>query len=164
MKKKICIGFVCVVFAIVAGIGMESSAQASSAISMSVSGPINVSPGGTLTLKVNATNNLSANYNNSTGLWTENGVYWYSIQAVTLNPWTGQVVSGPNTLPAYQWVLSWYYDGQGSYHQASTLNPVTVSVILPTTAPRNQSLVEVLYAMDNNGNVIGTAYWGFVSK
>lgn len=162
--KKVCLGCVFAVFALVAALTIVAPARAGSgnAISMSLSGPITVNAGGSLSLKVNPANNLQPTTNSNLST-TQNTITWATIQTIVINAWTGQVVSGPTPTTVNQGVQSWYFDSSsGNRIAGNNLSPVSAnSMVLPKNQKVGQSLVALVYAMDDHSNVIGTAFWGF---
>jgi hypothetical protein len=164
VMKKVCLGCVFAVLVLVAALTIVAPARAGSgnAISMSLSGPITVNSGASFGLAVNPTNNLQpiTNSNLST---TQNTLIWAKVQTIIINPWTGQVISGPIQTNVNQAVQSWYFDSSsGTRIPGNNLTSFsTTSMVLPKTQKAAQSLVALVYAMDDHSKVIGTAYWGF---
>ncbi|MDR3557064.1 MAG: hypothetical protein P4L55_20095 [Syntrophobacteraceae bacterium] len=165
--KKVCLGCVFAIFALVTALTIVPAARAGSGnpISMNLSGPITAHPSASISLTINPTNNLQPTFN-SDGSTKQNSITWGTVQSIIINPWTGQVVSGPNTTTVIskdQVVKSWFFNSSGSPTGATILIPFQISMGLPKIKA-GQSLVVMVYAMDSSSKVIGTAFWGFAAK
>lgn len=162
MKRKVCFGLV---FALVAVLAVTPSLLAQSPflkLKVTMTGSVVVAHGKSLALMVTGENN---NMGSDGTIATQTTVDFYQIQAAVINPLTGKVVVsdvGTSAIAVNKELGGPYFDSNGNY-VAGQSDSKSFSLTIPSSVGAGVTLAAVIYVMDNNQNVIGTASWGFIT-